>query len=80
MRALRLTEISRENASQIAVEFLKNQKGTDNVEVALINRQDDYWIVSGTTPIQFGEMQWPERFEVVVDLKGKIRAADFKLL
>ena len=75
-----MTELSKENASQIAVEFLRYQKGTDKVEIALVERRDDCWIVNGITPIQFGEMQWPERFEVVVDLKGKIRAADFKLL
>jgi hypothetical protein len=75
-----MTELSKEHASQLVIEFLKYQKGTDKIDVAFIERQDNYWIVSGTTPIQFGEMQWPERFSVVVDLKGRIRSTDFKLL
>ncbi len=74
------TDLSKENASQIAVEFLKYHKGTDKIEVALIERRDDYWIVSGTSPIQFGEMQWPERFSVVIDMKGKIMDLDLRLL
>ncbi len=75
-----MTEFSKENASQLVIEFLKFQKGTDKVDVAFVERQDDCWIVSGTTPIRFGEMHWPERFTVMVDLKGRIKSTDFKLL
>ena len=75
-----MTQLSKENATQIAVEFLKKQKGTEKVEVALIETQDDCWVIRGTTPIQFGEIEWPERFAVVIDLKGKIKSTDFGLL
>lgn len=75
-----MPELSKDNASQIAIEFLKKQKGTDKIDVALVEMQDDCWVVSGTTPIQFGEMQWPERFAVVIDQKGKIKSADYGLL
>jgi hypothetical protein len=75
-----MPELSKENASQIAVEFLKKQKGTDKVSVAIVETQDDCWVISGTTPIQFGEIEWPERFAVVVDSKGKIKSTDYKLL
>ena len=75
-----MSQLSKESASQIVVEFLKKQKGTDKIDVALIEMQDNCWVVRGTSPIQFGEMQWPERFAVVIDLKGKIKSTDFGLL
>jgi hypothetical protein len=75
-----MSQLSKESASQIAVEYLKKQKGTEKIEVAMIELEDNCWIVRGTSPIDFGERQWPERFAVVVDLKGKIKSTDFGLL
>jgi len=76
----KMTQVSKESASQIAVEFLKKRKNTENIEVALIELEDDCWTVRGTCPMEFGGRQWPERFAVVVDLKGKIKSTDFALL
>ena len=75
-----MPQVSKESASQIAVEFVKKRKNTENIEVVLIEMQDDCWVVSGTCPMEFGERQWPEKFAVVVDLKGKIKSTDFALL
>ena len=75
-----MTQVTKESASQIAVEFLKKSKNTEKIDVALIEMQDDCWIVRGTCPMEFGDHQWPERFAVVVDLKGKIKSTDFGLL
>ncbi len=75
-----MTQVSKESASQIAVEFLKKRKNTENIEVALVEAQDDGFIVRGTCPMEFGDHQWPEKFAVIVDLKGKIKSTDFALL
>jgi len=77
---VQMTQLSKETASQIAVEFLKKRKNTDKIEVALIELQEDCWVISGTCPMEFGDATWPERFAVVVDLKGKIKSSDFALL
>jgi hypothetical protein len=75
-----MSQLSKESASQLVVEFLRKQKGTDKIEVAMVEMEDECWVVRGTSPIQFGEIQWPERFAVVIDLKGKIKSTDFGLL
>ena len=75
-----MTQLTEQSARQIAVEFLKKRKSTDKIEVALIERQEDCWVIRGTTPIEFGGTQWPERFVIVVDPKGKIKSSDFGLL
>jgi hypothetical protein len=75
-----MTQLSKETASQIAVDFLKKQKNAEKIDVALIEMEDDCWVVRGTCPIEFGERQWPERFAVVIDLKGKVKSTDFALL
>ena len=36
-----MTQVTKESASQIAVEFLKKRKNTENIEVALIELEDD---------------------------------------
>ena len=75
-----MSPLSKETASQIAVEFLKKRKNTDKIEVALVEQQEDCWVISGTSPMEFGGSIWPERFAVVVDSKGKIKSSDFGLL
>ena len=75
-----MAQMSKELASQIVVDYLKKQKATDKIEVAMVELEDSCWVVRGTCPIEFGERHWPERFTVAVDLKGKIKSADFGLL
>ncbi len=75
-----MPQLTKESASQIVVEYLKTRKNTEKVDVVLIEPQDDSWMVRGTIPMEFGEMQWPEKFAVVVDSKGKIKSADYGLL
>lgn len=73
-------QLSREEAGQVTVDYLKRLKNTEKIEVIFIEMKDNCWVVTGTTPIEFGGSQWPERFTVVVDSKGKIRASNFRLL
>jgi hypothetical protein len=75
-----MPQVSKESASQIVVDFLKKQKNTDKIDVAMVEEQDGGWVVRGTCPIDMEGHQWAERFAVTVDLKGKITATDFALL
>ena len=75
-----MPQMSKESASQIAVEFLKQQKNTDRIDVAVVEEQDDGWMVRGTCPIDLEGHPWVEKFAVVVDWKGKIRDINFGLL
>jgi hypothetical protein len=75
-----MPQLSKESASQIAVEFMKQQKNTDKIDVAVIEEQDDGWMVRGTCPIDLEGHPWVEKFAVVVDWKGKIKESDCGLL
>jgi len=75
-----MPQLSKESASQIAIEFMKQQKNTDKIDVAVIEEQDDGWMVRGTCPIDLEGHPWVEKFAVVVDWKGKIKDIDYGLL
>ncbi len=72
--------LSEESAIRITVEYLKRRKNTDKVDVVLTEEQGDCWVVHGTCPIEFGGTQWPEKFSVTVDSKGKIKSDEYGLL
>lgn len=75
-----MPQLSKESASQIAVEFMKQQKNTDRIDVAVIEEHDSGWMVRGTCPIDLEGHPWVEKFAVVVDWKGKIKDIDYGLL
>jgi len=75
-----MPKMSKEAASEIVIDFLKKQKNSDKIDVAMVEEQSDGWMVRGTCPIDLEGHQWAERFAVVVDLKGKIKTTDFALL
>jgi hypothetical protein len=73
-------EISTETARQIVVDFVKKKKMTERIEVSIVEQKDGCWVVRGTCPIDLEGHPWAEKFEVVVDSKGKIKSTDFALL
>ncbi|MGB9777870.1 MAG: hypothetical protein ACPLW8_00555 [Candidatus Bathyarchaeales archaeon] len=75
-----MKEISHEAARQIAVEFLKQRKKTEKIEISTVEQKGDGWIVRGTCPIDLEGHPWAEKFEVIVDQKGRIKSTDFALL
>jgi hypothetical protein len=75
-----MPQLSKESASQIAVEFMKQQKNTDRIDVAVIEEHDEGWMVRGTCPIDLEGHPWVEKFAVVVDWKGKIKESNYGLL
>ncbi len=72
--------MSNEVAQQIVVDFLRKRKNTDRIDISTVEQRDGLWVIKGTCPIDLEGHPWAEKFEVVVDQKGKIRATDFALL
>jgi hypothetical protein len=72
--------VSKEIANQIAIDFLKKTKNIDKIDVSVTEQKDGVWIIRGTCPIDLEGHPWAERFEVVIDQKGKIKSTDFALL
>ncbi|MEM3627962.1 MAG: hypothetical protein QXJ11_06735 [Candidatus Bathyarchaeia archaeon] len=73
-------EISTEAARQIVVDFVKQRKKAERVEISTVEQKGSCWVVRGTCPIDLEGHPWAERFEIVVDQKGKIKSTDFALL
>jgi hypothetical protein len=72
--------VSEEDAEQIAVDFLKKRKNKKKIDVVSIEQKDAVWIIHGTCPIDLEGHPWSERFEVVIDQKGRIKSSEFSLL
>ena len=72
--------ITVEAVQQIALEFLKKRKNTNRAEISGVEKSRDIWVIRGTCPIDLEGHPWAEKFEVVVDTKGKIRSTTFALL
>jgi hypothetical protein len=75
-----LPHVSKESASQAVVNYLKKQKNTDKVDVAIIEENNDGYIIRGVYPINLEGHSWAERFTIVVDWKGKVKSTDYALL
>ena len=75
-----MQEISKEFVSCAVVEYVKKQKKTENVNVAIVEKQIDGWVVRGTCPIDLEGHKWAEKFSAALDLKGKIQAVNYALL
>jgi hypothetical protein len=74
------TNVSEQIAIQVAVDTIKKRKNTEKVEVNIVERHQEDWIVRGTCPIDMEGHPWAEKFEVIVDPKGKVKTIDLSLL
>jgi hypothetical protein len=72
--------VSREIAQQIAVDFLRKRKNIEKIDVSIIEQKNEVWVVRGTCPIDLEGHPWAEKFELVVDQRGKVKSIDFSLL
>jgi len=72
--------VSEENAKQIVVDFLRKKKNTEKVNVSSVEQKDGVWIIYGICPIDLEGHPWTEKFEVIVNRKGKIKSTYFSLL
>ncbi|MBX5329322.1 MAG: hypothetical protein QHH12_07895 [Candidatus Bathyarchaeota archaeon] len=72
--------VSTQTAQQVVVEFIKKRKNTERIDISSVEQKNGEWIIRGTCPIDLEGHPWAEKFEVIVDQKGKIKATDFSLL
>ena len=75
-----MQKVSTDAAQQIAVDYLKKRKNTEKIDISTVEQKNGVWVIRGTCPIDLEGHPWAEKFEVVVDEKGKIRSTDFALL
>jgi hypothetical protein len=73
-------DISKENAQQIAVEYMRKRKNTEKIDIAVIEENSGSWVIRGTCPIDMEGHPWAEKFEVIIDSRGKIRDTNSALL
>lgn len=72
--------ISEDTVKQVVVDSVKKRKNTEKIEVTIVERNREDWIVRGICPIDMEGHPWAEKFEVIVDPKGKVKSVDFALL
>jgi hypothetical protein len=72
--------VSEKVVIQVAVDTIRKRKNTEKVEVNMVERHLEDWIVRGTCPIDMEGHPWAEKFEVIVDPKGKVKTVDLSLL
>ena len=75
-----LKSITNETAQQIARDYLMKRKSTEKIDVAIVEQKRGTWIVRGTCPIDLEGHHWAEKFEVKIDLSGKVISTEFSLL
>jgi hypothetical protein len=75
-----MKEVSREFAQEIVVELIKKKKSTERIDISTVEQKAEDWIIRGTCPIDLEGHPWAEKFEVVVDPKGKVKSSYFTLL
>ena len=75
-----MPQVSKESASQIVVNYLKKERNTDKIDMAMIEQKSDGYIVRGLCPIDLEGHKCAERFTVVIDWKGKVKSTDYALL
>jgi len=74
------TNVSDVVVTRVALDAVKKRKNSEKIEVTIVERINADWIVRGTCPIDLEGHPWAERFEVIVDPRGKVKSVDFSLL
>ncbi len=72
--------ISEDAVKQVVFDSVKKRKNAEKIEVTIVERNRGDWIVRGICPIDMEGHPWAEKFEVIVDPKGKVKSVDFALL
>jgi hypothetical protein len=74
------TNVSDSTATQVALDVIKKRKNIEKIDVTTVERSQQDWIIRGTCPIDLEGHPWAEKFEVVIDPKGRVKSIDFALL
>jgi hypothetical protein len=76
----KMNTVSNISAQKIALEYLKRRKNLEKADISMVEQKNGVWVIRGTCPIDLEGHPWAEKFEVVVDQKGKVISSDFALL
>jgi hypothetical protein len=72
--------VNTEEAHKITTDFVKKKRNVEKVDIITTEEKPEGWIVKGSCPIDVFGHPWMERFEVVIDLKGKVKDSHFGLM
>jgi hypothetical protein len=50
------------------------------MDISTVEQKNGCWVIRGTSLIDLEGHPWAEKFEVIIDKKGKIKSTDFSLL
>jgi hypothetical protein len=75
-----MPQVLQETAIQTALAHVRRQKKIEKIDIATAKKNVDGWIVEGKCPIDVEGRTWTEKFEVVIDSRGKVKSADYWLL
>ena len=75
-----MQDISTESVRQIAIDYLRKRKDTEKIDISTVEKRQGCWVIRGTCPIDLEGHPWAEKFEVIIDEKGKIKSLDLSLL
>jgi hypothetical protein len=73
------SQFPKDSAIQIAVAQVKKQRNSAKVTISEVKENAGGWIVKGTSPIEGKGEAWVEEFKVVIDIKGRVKSADYSL-
>lgn len=72
--------VTPQDAQNITKDFVKKRKNVERIDIISAEQKEEVWVVKGTCPIDVGGHPWMESFEIVIDVKGRIKDSDFKLM
>jgi hypothetical protein len=72
--------VSPQEIQNITKDYVKKRKNVENVEIIVAEQKEETWIVKGTCPIDVAGHPWMEKFEIIIDQKGKIKDSHFGLV
>jgi len=72
--------VTPQDAQNITRNYVKKRKNVDKVDIIVTEKKEEGYLVKGTCPIDVGGHPWMEKFEVVIDVKGKVKESDFMLM
>lgn len=72
--------VTQQDAQKITKDFVKKKKNVEKVDIIATEKNEEGYRVKGTCPIDVGGHPWMETFEIVIDIKGKVKDSDFKLI
>lgn len=72
--------VNPQEVQNITRDYVRKRKNVEKVDIISAEQKEEAWIVKGTCPIDVAGHPWMEKFEVIIDHKGKIKNSHFGLV